>query len=142
MPQGGPRPNSGRPKGSLNRKSVELLAGAANAGVTPVEYMLSVLRDESAPEERKCWAAEKAAPYIHPKPQPIARCIDIELPDTGTIEGIKAALAKITFSAAAGRIAPGEAQSMAALVEAQRKMIEMDEVLRRIERLEAAEQRS
>ena len=111
-------------------------------GVTPVEYMLSVLRDESAPEERKCWAAEKAAPYIHPKPQPIARCIDIELPDTSTIEGIKAALARSLLLGGCGPDCSGEAQSMAALVEAQRKMIEMDEVLRRIERLEAAEQRS
>jgi hypothetical protein len=121
----------------LSRRHVELLAGAAAEGITPIEYMLQILRDENAPEERRSWAAEKSAPYIHPKPQPIARCVELVLPDTSTVEGIKAALSVITAAAASGQIAPAEAQSLSALVEAQRKGIETGELLDRIERLEA-----
>lgn len=42
--------------------------GAATApALLPLDYMLKVLRDpEASPAERK-WAAEKAAPYLHPR---------------------------------------------------------------------------
>lgn len=136
---GGARPGSGRPKGSLSTRHAEILSGAASEGVTPVEYMLSIMRDENADGKSRAWAAEKAAPFIHPRPAPIARSIQIALPDTATVEGIKAALMTITLAAASGQIAPSEAQSLCALIEAQRKVIETHELLQRIERLEAAQ---
>jgi hypothetical protein len=38
---------------------------------SPLDYMLQVLRDpEASPAERK-WAAEKAAPYLHPRLQSV-----------------------------------------------------------------------
>jgi len=41
------------------------------AALAPLDYMLQVLRDpEASPAERK-WAAEKAAPYIHPRLQTV-----------------------------------------------------------------------
>jgi len=41
------------------------------AALTPLDYMLQVLRDpEASPAERK-WAAEKAAPYLHPRLQTV-----------------------------------------------------------------------
>ncbi|WP_192356304.1 hypothetical protein [Mesorhizobium mediterraneum] len=134
---GGARPGAGRPKGSLSTRHVELLAGAVSEGVTPVEYMLSIMRNENEDEKRRAWAAEKAAPFIHPRPAPIARVIEIDLPSTDTVEGIKAALGLIVMAAAEGRLAPSEAQSLSALIEAQRKAIETGELLERIERLEA-----
>lgn len=54
----------GRPPGALNKRTKEALE-AAGEGLTPLEYMLNVLRDPSAPADRKDWAAEKAAPYLH-----------------------------------------------------------------------------
>ena len=40
---------------------------AAASALSPLDYMLQVLRDpEASPAERK-WAAEKAAPYLHPR---------------------------------------------------------------------------
>lgn len=33
----------------------------------PLDYMLSKLRDENASDEDRKWAAEKAAPYVHPR---------------------------------------------------------------------------
>lgn len=42
-----------------------------DAALMPLDYMLQVLRDpEASPAERK-WAAEKAAPYLHPRLQTI-----------------------------------------------------------------------
>lgn len=39
--------------------------------LSPLDYMLQVLRDpEASPAERK-WAAEKAAPYLHPRLQTV-----------------------------------------------------------------------
>ncbi|HEY9539844.1 MAG TPA: hypothetical protein VIS03_19780 [Kiloniellaceae bacterium] len=44
---------------------------AADAALLPLDYMLQVLRDpEASPAERK-WAAEKAAPYLHPRLQTV-----------------------------------------------------------------------
>ena len=54
----------GRKPGALNKRTQEALE-AAGDGLMPLDYMLSVLRDPSAPMERKDWAAEKAAPYLH-----------------------------------------------------------------------------
>lgn len=69
MAHGGARQGSGRKKGSANAKTREIADKAAREGLTPLEYMLRVLRDEQQPAERRDWAAEKAAPYIHPKLQ-------------------------------------------------------------------------
>lgn len=47
--------------------------GQARDGETlsPLDYMLQVLRDpDASPAERK-WAAEKAAPYLHPRLQTV-----------------------------------------------------------------------
>jgi hypothetical protein len=34
-------------------------------GISPLEYMLGILRDTNAAPDRRDWAAEKAAPYVH-----------------------------------------------------------------------------
>jgi hypothetical protein len=137
--EGGARQGAGRPKGSLSRKHVEILCGAVSEGITPVEYMLAIMRDEDRDEKARAWAAEKAAPYIHPRPAPLARSIEIELPDTSTVQGVSEALIRITQAAATGQISPSEAQSLAALVEAQRKAIETEELAERIQALEQAQ---
>lgn len=75
MPRGGVRPGAGRKKGGTNaatRATREIALRAAAEGITPLQYMLDVLRDPESPEERRAWAAEKAAPYIHPRLEAIA----------------------------------------------------------------------
>jgi hypothetical protein len=139
MAKGGARAGAGRPKGSVSRRHVEILSGAVSEGQTPVEFMLSIMRDERQDEKMRAWAAEKAAPYVHPRPQPIARLIEIELPDTTTVDGIKDALAVITRATATGQIAPAEAKDLVAIVEAQRRVIETGELLERIKKLEEAQ---
>lgn len=64
----------GRQKGSKNKATLlqeaavaERVAQAKNSGVTPLEFMLSVMRDETRPFAERYAAARDAAPYQHPK---------------------------------------------------------------------------
>lgn len=71
MARGGKRPGSGRPKGSLTKRSQEIAAAAAEAGIMPLDYMLAVLRDPTADPARRDDMAKSAAPYLHPRLQAI-----------------------------------------------------------------------
>lgn len=63
--RGGRRQGSGRPKGAKTKRTSEIAKAAAAEGITPLEYMLQILRNPAAAEPDKRWAAEKAAPYVH-----------------------------------------------------------------------------
>lgn len=67
MSRGGKRQGAGRKKGSLNVRTQEIVAGAAAEGVSPLEYMLNVLRDVNQTHEERFKAAIQAAPYMHPR---------------------------------------------------------------------------
>jgi hypothetical protein len=56
----------GRQKGSLNKTTCEEREAVAASGLTPLDYMLSVLRDDKQPAERRDYMAKAAAPYVHP----------------------------------------------------------------------------
>ena len=59
MPHGGARSGSGRPNGARTKKKrpdpVEL---AAEHGLTPLDYLLNLMRDETVSPERSDWAAK------------------------------------------------------------------------------------
>ena len=57
----------GRQKGTPNRATAAKAAAIAASGLTPLDYLLSVMRDETAPRAERMEAAAKAAPYIHPR---------------------------------------------------------------------------
>ncbi|MDO9381849.1 MAG: hypothetical protein Q7T86_03205 [Hyphomicrobiaceae bacterium] len=70
MARGGTRTNAGRKKGSVatHRK----LANAATVeavgdGLTPLAYLLNIMRNEEKPEAVRMDAAKAAAPYTHPR---------------------------------------------------------------------------
>lgn len=65
--RGGARQGAGRKRGSPNKATAERQAEVEASGDAPLDYMLSVLRDPMADVKRRDWAAEKAAPYVHPK---------------------------------------------------------------------------
>jgi len=59
------------------------------ARLSPLDYMLRVLRDpEASPAERK-WAAEKAAPYIHPRLQTVEHGGEVTLRHEDALEALK-----------------------------------------------------
>jgi hypothetical protein len=67
---GGARPGAGRPKGSVSQRSIDVVARAMAEGISPVEYMLGIMRDSDADPKARAWAAEKVAPFVHPRPSP------------------------------------------------------------------------
>ncbi len=67
MAHGGKRPGSGRPKGAATKKTREIADTAAAQGITPLEYLLSIVRDESLERPERVDAAKAAAPYVHPR---------------------------------------------------------------------------
>ena len=65
MQNGGSRPGAGRPKGGANKINDEARKAALEGGISPLEYLLSVLRDEDEQRNVRIDAAKAAAPYIH-----------------------------------------------------------------------------
>ena len=64
----------GRVKGSLNKATIQRqihgergLVAALRDGITPLEVMLSRMRDPSSVTVEQFLAAVHAAPYVHPK---------------------------------------------------------------------------
>ena len=67
----------GRQKGSVNKATARKAAIVAESGLTPLDYMLSVMREDIpkdasietkiAMTSHKMDAAKAAAPYVHPK---------------------------------------------------------------------------
>ena len=60
----------GRKAGTPNQRTTlgrELIVKALAEGTTPLEYMLRVLRDDKASPADRRWAAQHAAPYVHPR---------------------------------------------------------------------------
>jgi len=58
---------NGRPKGSRNKRTLALLEAAQTGGEMPLDYMLRVMRDPSAPAKRRDEMAKAAAPFLHAK---------------------------------------------------------------------------
>lgn len=57
----------GRKKGTPNKLTMARKAKIEAAGITPLDYLLGLLRDEDQPQEVRFSAAKEAAPYVHPK---------------------------------------------------------------------------
>lgn len=77
MHKGGKREGAGRKKGSPNKRTAETVAKVSATGITPLDFMLNVMRK---PYPRSATAAQKlahdairfeaakaAAPYVHAK---------------------------------------------------------------------------
>lgn len=65
MARGGSRPNSGRPKGAVNRATAKARIEAEKSGILPLDFMLKIMRDERADRAERLDMAKAAAPYVH-----------------------------------------------------------------------------
>ena len=74
----------GRVKGVPNKKRAEFVETITRNGITPLDYMLQVLRDENAPADRRDEMAKSAAPYIHSK---MPTAIVTPPPPSGPVSG-------------------------------------------------------
>lgn len=82
---GGKRSGAGRPAGSPNRKTRELADRLLAEGLTPLAYLLSVVRDEGAERAQRMDAAKAAAPYCHAR----LAAIEHSGPDGGPVQFAK-----------------------------------------------------
>jgi hypothetical protein len=57
----------GRKKGSRNKRTRIIAEQARAEGITPLEYVLRIMRDEKADPRERFQAAVSALPYVHPR---------------------------------------------------------------------------
>ena len=57
----------GRKPGSRNKATAERERVLAASGLTPLEYMLKVMRNNRMPPTARLDAAKAAAPFVHPR---------------------------------------------------------------------------
>lgn len=62
-----PRNPGGRPKGVPNKASIARQIKVARGGITPLDYLLKIMRDEAETPTVRLDAAKAVAPYVHPK---------------------------------------------------------------------------
>ena len=67
MARGGKREGAGRKPGAINKATQKTRKAVKESGLTPLQYLLSVMRDEGAEQCERVDAAHKAAPYVHAK---------------------------------------------------------------------------
>jgi hypothetical protein len=68
MARGGRREGAGRKPGALTKKTQEIVAACiADGNITPLEYLLQVMRNPNEDAARRLDAAKSAAAYVHPR---------------------------------------------------------------------------
>jgi len=60
----------GRKPGTPNKATAEKAKQIEQSGLTPLDYLISVMRDVGLDEAKRIDAAKAAAPYVHAKLQP------------------------------------------------------------------------
>lgn len=67
MPRGGSRAGAGRPRGSKVKKTAELALQAGAEGLSPVELLLGIVRDENQPLTFRAHCAGIVLPFVTPR---------------------------------------------------------------------------
>jgi len=76
MPRGGARIGAGRPRKDAPAReptNSEIRTEARKAGLSPLDYMLAVMRNPEADQARRDKMAIAAAPFVHGKPGETAK---------------------------------------------------------------------
>lgn len=80
--KGGERKKAGRPKGAVSKKARIQEMQVVNSGMTPLEFLVSVYRNEDLPMNERIDAAKAAAPYVHKRmPVQLEAKIDVTADD-------------------------------------------------------------
>jgi len=86
-----------RPTRARFLRNAAIAAAAPNSNVSPLEFLLNIMRDPHLPFELRIMVAQIAAPFVHPKPRSV-RCIDQgasgEQIDSASLFNMDPALAK------------------------------------------------
>ena len=65
------RKTGGRKQGTPNKATAAKAVAIEASGLTPLDYLLSIMRDESLDPMIRLDAAKAAAPYVHPRLAPV-----------------------------------------------------------------------
>ena len=133
--KGGKREGAGRKPGVSNQRTRELIA-LAGQGIAPVTYLLTIVTDETKGERERIEAAKAAAPYVHPKPAPLGEIVTIRLPSVDTAEGTFKAATAILVALSEGAISLAAGRDLMAMIDMQRKNIELVDIEARLAALE------
>ena len=118
----------GRPKGALNKTTLAAQAILDGEGEVLTRKAVELAKGGNLAALR--WCLERLIP---PRKD---RLVTFALPRVETVADIPKALGAIIKAVAQGEITPGEGQSMAAMLEAYRKGMEMADLVARVESLE------
>lgn len=119
---------AGKPKGARNRMTLLALA-VMESDVEAIAR--TVTQAALGGDLQACrLVIERLVPPMRERP------VSIDFPDTGTTEGISAAQQVILNAVGAGDLLPGEANTLAGIVEQRRKAIETQQLEQRIAALE------
>ena len=88
-PRGLPK-TGGRQKGIANKRTRDIADAAMAQGLTPLEYMLNVLRDETVEPERRDEMAKAAAPYLHPRLAAIEAKLSVAVDHEAALDQLEA----------------------------------------------------
>jgi hypothetical protein len=139
---GGAREGAGRKPGSVTRKTREIAEQAAAEGVLPLEIMVRIMREQwerytagdKDPQAGMAalQAARDVAPYMHPRLSQTDAPIHLE-----NFTGTPAERGQRVLDALAdGELTPDQASTIMQAINAQMRIVEVDELERRIKALE------
>lgn len=74
------RKTGGRQKGTPNRATAEKAAEVAASGLSPLDFLLQLMRDEKQPLAMRADAAKNAAPYVHPRLAAVEHSGEVAVP--------------------------------------------------------------
>ena len=140
MSGGGSEPGErrgGRQKGGLNKTTAEMRELALDYGPDAIAE-LARLSKEAQSETARIQACNTILDRAYGKALP-GRQIEIDLPDTSTVQGVTQAVAIVIQTAASGEITPAEASDFCAILESQRKAIELSDIEARLSKLETSQ---
>ena len=126
----------GRQAGTPNKVTAEVRALASAYGPAALEE-LARLGNEAESEQARVSACNSILDRAYGKSR-LSAPIEIELADTSTSEGVIKAVSAILQAATTGKILPADAGDLCAIIEAQRKAIELGDHEDRLKQLEAA----
>jgi hypothetical protein len=125
----------GRKAGTPNKRTQQFLALVGD-GESPVEFGLAIMRDTTKDLGVRMHAARIVAPYLHPRPAPAGEVITFDLPEAATLQNVTEAVAAILKQVSKGKMSVTTGRDLVAMIDVQRKSIELVEIEKRIEVLE------
>ena len=134
MASGGKRKGSGRKPGAATKRTCETANKLAADGIMPLEILTKTMREawSDGDVELACKLADDVAPYYHARISSRDPIVKLEtLFGTLTEQGIA-----VNAAVTSGEVTPAEGASLLSMLASQAKLIEADDLVRRIEALE------